>query len=229
MGPFLLAVALVVYNSVVNLWGPFHRWAYVPLNLVIAGTVIGLGLGPLNLSASEIGFGGGFGIDAATGAGLGLALALPVLGAAWHPRSRRFVADRRVRSRGAKDLAYQMIIRIPAGTAFLEEVAFRGVLYAAWRPGGIAAATLFSALAFGFWHVTPTWNLIRANRLGTSPARAFAEIGAAVALTAVAGVGFAALREARGGLGTPLALHAVINSVATAAAVLAHRRAEKPT
>lgn len=228
MGPLLLAVALVTYNGAVNLWKPFHRWAYVPLNLAVATAVIGVGLGPLDLSAREIGFRGGFPLDAAAGAALGIGLTLPVFGAALHRRTRRLVADERVRGVGARELAYRMLVRIPAGTAFLEEVAFRGVLYAAWRPDGAIAAAAFSSIAFGLWHVTPTLNLIRANRPSASPIGAAAGMAAAVVVTAAAGVGFAALREACGGLGAPMGFHAALNSATTAGAALAHRRMGHP-
>jgi membrane protease YdiL (CAAX protease family) len=222
--PLLLAVALVAYNGLVNLWGPFHGPAYVPMNLAVAGAVIGVGLGPLGLGASEIGFDDGWGADAGLGAALGAALAAPVLVAAFHPRTRRFVADERVRDVEATELAYRMIVRIPLGTAFLEEIAFRGVLFGAWRQHGVAVATVGSAVAFGLWHITPTWNLIRANRPSASGVGAAAGIAAAVATTTAAGAALAALRDASGGLAAPLALHATLNALATAAAAVAHHK-----
>ena len=224
MGPVLLAAGLVVYNTAANRWAPFRGWAYVPMNLAVTAAVVAIGAGPLGLSAREMGFGHGWGIDALAGAGLGAALAIPVFIAALMPRTRRLVADERVRGIEGTTLLFRVLIRVPLGTALLEETAFRGVLYGAWLPHGAVVAAIGSAIPFGLWHVSPTVNLVEANRPSSGARRTIGVVLAALALTGLVGSGFGALRAATGTLGVPLGLHAALNSLATLAAVAARRR-----
>jgi uncharacterized protein len=223
MGPVLLAAGLVLYNTVANRWAPFRGWAYVPMNLAVTAGLVAVGAGAFGLSAAEMGFGAGWGIDALAGAGLGAALAVPVFIVALIPRTRRLVADERVRGIEGATLLYRVLIRVPVGTALLEETAFRGVLYGAWLPHGAAIAAIGSAIPFGLWHLSPTVNLVEANRPEAGARRTTGAVLAAVGLTGLAGLGFGALRTASGTLGLPLGLHAALNSLATVAAVLAGR------
>jgi CAAX protease family protein len=224
MGPALLAAGLVVYNSAANRWAPFRGWAYVPMNVAVTAAVVAIGAGPLGLGAAGMGFGAGWGTDALLGLAVGAALAIPVLTAAFLPSTRRFAFDERVRGLEGATLIYRLLVRVPVGTALLEETAFRGVLYGAWRSHGTVAAAVGSAIAFGLWHVSPTINLVQANRPGSSVRRTTVAVLAAVFVTGLAGLGFAALRASTGTLGVPLGLHASLNSFATFAAVLATRR-----
>jgi hypothetical protein len=51
-------------------------------------------------------------------------------------------------------LAWQVLIRIPVGTALFEETMFRGVLYGAWRRTmRWWQAAILSSVAFALWHV----------------------------------------------------------------------------
>jgi membrane protease YdiL (CAAX protease family) len=109
------------------------------------------------------------------------------------------------------------------GTALLEETAFRGVLYGAWLPHGAVVAAIGSAIPFGLWHVSPTVNLVEANRPDSGTRRTLGVVLAAVALTGLVGSGFGALRAATGTLGVPLGIHATLNSLATLASALAWR------
>lgn len=223
MGPVLLAVAAVAYNTLANRWAPFRGWAYVPMNLAAAAAVWWVGTGPLGLSGRAIGFGPGWGTDLLAGVALGAAVAAPVFLAARHPRTRRLVADERVRGLDRPALIYRVLVRVPVGTALLEELAFRGVLYAAWRPNGALAAAIASSVPFGLWHVSPTLNLVEANRPDAGHRATLWAVVGAVAVTTAAGVGLAGLREATGSLGTVLGLHAAMNSLTTLAAAGATR------
>ncbi len=121
-------------------------------------------------------------------------------------------------------LAFNVLIRIPLGTALLEELAFRGVLFAAWRPIGVWYAALASSLCFGLWHITPSVTMARVNR-PAADARYLARVAViTVALTTVAGLVLVWLRLRSGGLALPIALHATVNGLATIAAALALRR-----
>lgn len=222
METILLILVLVAYNNLLNLWSPFPRLLYVPLNLS-AGALLGLasftwlGLEPSDLGLTENGF-----KDVALGTGLGLLVVSPLLAAAAWRASARLIADARVAGMSGGALAFEVFVRIPLGTALFEEFAFRGVLLAVSG----SHRQLWSSLAFGLWHVTPTLNLIRANRPEASLGTALLGVSAGVVLTAAAGMALASLRQASDGLAAPIALHAIVNSLATGAAVLAHRTLE---
>src|SRR5437867_3723455 len=106
MGPVLLAVALVAYNTAANFWAPFRGWAYVPMNLAAAAAVWWVGASAFGLSAAQIGFGPGWIGDAAIGAAIGAGLAFPAFVAAAFPKTRRLVADERVRRLGPAAVVY---------------------------------------------------------------------------------------------------------------------------
>ena len=218
----LLVFGLPAYNFAANRWPPFNKALFVPMNLGLLAVVLALGLGPLDLGSRDI-TGRVEDHSLPLGILLGIVVALPLFAALAWPRAARLVADERVAHLSGNELAYQVLIRIPLGTALVEEVAFRGVLLAALRPSGTIEAAVASSVVFGLWHVGPTINLVQANRPGSSTTTLIIGIACAVALTTAAGLIFVWLRLEVGLLG-PVAMHAVINSLATLAAVSAHDR-----
>ena len=224
MDALLLAVGLVAYNNAANLWPPFNTWLYVPANLSAAVVVIVLALGPLGLEAEEIWGGPPRLDDLLVGTIIGAAFTTPLFMLLVARRALRWLADERVAGLSNGPLVYQVLVRIPVGTALLEELAFRGVLYAAWADRGTTEAALMSSVAFGLWHISPTINLMRANRPGAALGRTALVVVGAVAFTTVAGLGLVWLRLDSGSIAAPWALHATLNGMATVAGVLAHRR-----
>jgi hypothetical protein len=109
------------------------------LNLGLAAVLLLIATGPFGLDARALGLKGGIAGSAAAGAAIGAALTLPLFVGATAPATAARLADRRVADLCGRRLAYQVLVRIPLGTALVEEVAFRGVLLAAWRPWGPAA------------------------------------------------------------------------------------------
>jgi membrane protease YdiL (CAAX protease family) len=223
MAILVLATALVAYNNLVNLWPPFNRAAYVPVNLVVAALLIAVSLGPLGLGLEEIGLRAISIASIALGAGLGALVAGPVLVAAVLRKTRRLVKDNRVRDMSPGRLAYQVLVRVPFGTALLEEVAFRGVLIGARQGTGFAAAAIASSAAFGLWHVTPTLHMMRANQPDASTRTVALVVAGTIVLTFSTGLLLAWLRKWTGGLAAPFGMHATVNSLATVGAWLAHR------
>jgi uncharacterized protein len=157
----------------------------------------------------------------------GVLIAAVLLGyvvAAALPLTKQAFADTRATSLSGAALLWHLLVRIPLGTALLEEVAFRGVLYAMLeRRRGVRTAVVGSSLLFGLWHVLPSLGLRRANAavadvLGSGPAGA---VVAAVAATTLAGVVFCELRRRSGGLLAPFALHWALNALGLLVAWLA--------
>jgi uncharacterized protein len=148
---------------------------------------------------------------AVVGAGLAVALAVPAL--------RPLLDDQRMAGVGFADLLYRTMVRIPLGTAFFEELAFRGVLFSVWAARhGTRAAVLGSSAVFGLWHIVPTLELMTVNDPGGAVLAHTLGVAGGVALTAVAGVGFCLLRIRTGGVWAPALVHWAINSLASFAA-----------
>ncbi|WP_455749364.1 Rv0804 family intramembrane glutamic endopeptidase [Mycobacterium avium] len=104
-----------------------------------------------------------------------------------------------------------LLLRIPVGTVWSEEAAFRAALTAAGSAAfGRRSAMLLQAIAFGLSHI--------------ADARAIGEpVAGTVAVTAVGGWFFGWLTDRCGSLAAPMLAHLAVNE-AGAIAVLAVRR-----
>ena len=159
------------------------------------------------------------------GACAAVALVTPLFLALLHPSTADLVADARVAGLDRGELAFRVLVRIPLATALLEEIAFRAVLPALWRPEGRAAALVVPSLAFGLWHIVPTLDALHANSPEASIVARSAAVAGAVLVTGLAGVALIWFKERTRTLAAPLAFHACLNSSATVAAWLALGRA----
>ncbi len=215
-----LGGALLVYNATVQLL-PAQNALYVPIN--VSATAIlaaiarrwGLRRGDLGLEPDRWRPGVAWGAATAcvAVAGLAVVVAVPAL----HP----LLDDARVGGIGPGLVAYRALVRIPFGTALLEEFAFRGVLLGAWaRLAGTWRAAAGSSLVFGLWHIRPTIELLDANSLAASTASRVAAVAAAVVGTAAVGGLLCILRIRSRSLLAPLLAHAAINSAAVVAAAI---------
>jgi membrane protease YdiL (CAAX protease family) len=129
-----------------------------------------------------------------------------------------FFADERISGHRGARAVYEVLVRIPVGTAFGEEMLFRGALLGVMlRRHSTAAAVARASLCFGLWHVPPTLSSLRSSALGRQAkgrAGAAAAVAAVVVITAVAGTGFAALRLRTDSVVTGVIAHAAINATA---------------
>lgn len=209
----LLVAGLLAYSA----WAVPPAW-YVPVSLVL-GVVLVVGALRSGLSASDLGFARDR-VPAGLRLGLmvaGVVATVLVVGVAL-PITRPLFDDDRVADIGIGLLLYRTLIRIPLGTALLEEVAFRGVLLAEWRRrASPRSAVIGSSAVFGLWHIRPAMDLLEANDLGGGFATVLVVAGA-VALTFVAGLFLCWLRLRSNSLVAPWVAHVAINSLATVAA-----------
>lgn len=194
---------------------------YVPVNVTLAALLLlaarrrGLGWRQLGLAGDRAAAGAKLGgaVAVLVAAGLGIGLVTPAL----HP----LLDDARVAGAGWGLIAYRALVRIPLGTALFEEVAFRGVLLAAWRRvAGTWPAVVGSSAVFGLWHVRPTLELLEANDVASGEAATVAAVAGAVLATIAGGVGFCWLRLRSGSLAAPIVAHAALNALALVAAFL---------
>jgi CAAX protease family protein len=204
------AAALTWYNNVAGR-RPWHRRWYLWVNLAASATALaaarasGLTATDLGLAADRVPPGVRLGCAAATPITVSLATAAAL------PAARPLLADKRNTSVTGWQRAYQVLLRIPLGTVAWEEAAFRGVLHASMRRvmPGPAAIAVTSGL-FGAWHIRPTAEALRVNRLTTPRTETLAVLGGAFA-TGVAGALLSWLRDRSGSLAAPVVVHLAAN------------------
>jgi membrane protease YdiL (CAAX protease family) len=209
------AVALLVLSNVMaNRVIP--NWLYVPWNVSVALLLIWIGRH--EVTRQQMGFtqwkrgllwGGA--LFGATALVLLIGLALPA--------TRDMFDDKRVTD-SVWAWVYHAFLRIPVGTAFMEETAFRAVLPAlfAVRWGVLRGCIAASAL-FGLWHVLPSLGLHNANPtvtdlLGTGAAATVVTVAFAVVGTALTGLVWCWIRYRSGSVLATIIGHVATNSVA---------------
>ncbi|MEO5899659.1 MAG: CPBP family intramembrane glutamic endopeptidase [Ilumatobacteraceae bacterium] len=205
----LLAVANVMSNRVLP------SALYVPWNVAVAIALVALAVRVVSLRAMGLGewrrgLAWGLTILVLTIIVLTVAVAMPVFNDLYH--------DKRV-SHSFVEMAYQALVRIPLGTALLEEIAFRAVLPALFAARwGVLRGCVLASVCFGLWHVLPALGLNKVNPTansvfgngagGVTIAVAFAVVG-----TMIGGLFWCWIRyRARSVLATMLA-HVATNSV----------------
>jgi membrane protease YdiL (CAAX protease family) len=206
----VLVVANVMSNRVLP------EWTYVPWNLAVALVIVMLAR--RDVSIADMGFArwrsgaawGGVLLVLTTGVLL-LALAMPAFHQMYH--------DRRVQA-GVGTWVYQALVRIPLGTAVLEETAFRAVLpglFVARR--GLWVGCLIASMWFGLWHVLPALHLSHLNPtltdlLGSGTAGQVAGVVLGVVGTTIAGLWWCWVRYRSGSVLATMIAHVATNSVA---------------
>ncbi|MBB5074979.1 CPBP family intramembrane glutamic endopeptidase [Nonomuraea endophytica] len=158
---------------------------------------------------------------AVAGGALFAAVAVVYTAGISHPKTRPLFHDDRALSLTRARVLEEALVQVPFGTVLLEEVGFRGVLYAALRRRhGTVAATAGSSAVFGLWHILPSIDMAKANpALGAltaaeSPTHLDTArvVAGSVVSTGVAGVAFCELRR-HAGLAAPVLLHLATNSL----------------
>jgi membrane protease YdiL (CAAX protease family) len=218
-----LCAVLAAYNNVVGI-RPWHRRWYPVLNACATGAVLAAAAAS-GLTATDLGLGRA---ELLTGLRLGSRLAAATAGGwlaiAVVPAARPVLRDKRITGLTGRQVAYQVLVRIPAGTVLWEETAFRGVLQAALRrvmPGGGAVAV--ASGVFGIWHIRPTIGALRVNKLAAGPGMTVAAVTAGVTATAAGGALLSWLRVRSGSLAAPVLLHLATNCAGPLAAyAIAH-------
>ena len=200
-------------------------WAYVPWSLAVAAALVLVARRVVTIE--EMGFtewrrGAAWGgvLFLLTAGVLALGVTMPAFNEMYH--------DRRV-SGGTATWLYQAFIRIPFGTAALEETAFCAVLPAVFAVRwGVLRGCVAASVCFGVWHVLPALGLTEVNPaatriFGSGTAGVVAAVVFAVVGTTVAGLWWCWVRyRARSVLATMLG-HVASNSVAYTIAWLVTR------
>lgn len=194
-----------------------EEW-HVPANLAAALASVAVAR-HAGASSADCGLSGGsFSHALGMGAVAAAVVSAGVVVASLPGRARRLFSEERITEHSSKRAVYEVLVRIPVGTALSEEVLFRGaVLGVMLRRHAAAAAVARASVCFGVWHVLPTLASLRSAVLGRQvkdQVGAVAAVATVVAVTAAAGAGFAALRLRSGGVVVPVLAHAALNATA---------------
>jgi uncharacterized protein len=223
------AAACVVLAGYNNLAGarPWHRRWYPVVNGCAAAAALAAAAAS-GLTASDLGLRRD---RLRAGLRMGSAAAAPVVAAfglaAVTPATRPLLDDQRIAGLDRRQLAHDVLLRIPVGTVAWEEIAFRGVLRAALRRVlAEPAATAVGSAVFGLWHIRPTAEALAVNRLAAGRGARILAVTAVAAGTAGAGALLCLLRERSGSLAAPVLLHLAANCTGALASALASRMHE---
>ena len=216
-------IVLAGYNNLVGL-RPWHRRWYPVVNGCAAAAALAAAAAS-GLTADDLGLGRD---RLRAGLGLGSAAAAPVVAAfglaALTPATRPLLDDQRIAGLNRRQLAYDVLLRIPVGTVAWEEIAFRGVFRAALRRVlAEPAATAVGSAVFGLWHIRPTAEALAVNRLAADRGARITAVTAVAAGTAGAGALLSLLRDRSGSLAAPVLLHLAANCAGPLASALARR------
>jgi uncharacterized protein len=216
----LIIIAIIVYGAILARIVP--QKSHLPIN--IAATLITVGLGLLiGLSLADMGF-GNFIKGAVIGGGLSLIIIVGTFIVSFIPPVRRiFIAENHAKVKKGR-LIFEAAVRIPLGTALVEETLFRGLLLGVLLVSySTPVALVVSSVIFGLWHILPTIDSLAKNDealkiLGTRKRWHFAGIFGVVVITSIAGAFFSYLRIISGSILAPWLVHWAINSSGAIAA-----------
>jgi membrane protease YdiL (CAAX protease family) len=195
-----LAGALVGWSFA----APRVRWHPIP-NASLGTALVAITKSPLGFRPPALWSGLRHGLAAGAVAALGVA-AVSAL-----PPVRRAMAERQLPEHTGRWL----LLSIPVGTVWPEEVAYRATLgTVAEAAFGPARGRLLQATAFGLWHIIDA-------RVTGQP------VVGTVLLTGVAGWVFGWLHTRSGSLAAPMLVHLAVNEAAGLAAVRVQRRARR--
>jgi membrane protease YdiL (CAAX protease family) len=206
----LLAFANVMSNKVIP------NWLYVPWNVTVALAL--LWVARHDVTREQMGF-TKWKRGAAWGAALFALTAGVLLVGLLLPAFNDMYDDKRVTS-SVWAWAYHAFLRIPLGTAFMEETAFRAVLPALFAVRwGVLRGCIAASVLFGFWHVLPSLGLNEVNPtmtelFGDGAAGVAAAVAFAVVGTAIAGLGWCWIRYRSGSILSTIIGHVATNSIA---------------
>jgi membrane protease YdiL (CAAX protease family) len=228
-GPSASELAIVAQTAALDviLNGPLPRSLSVPAGLAASAGVTafalrqGASLEELGLAPRQVPRGVLYGV--AAGIPLGIAAGAGALVSV----SLDSYDEASIVARSPRRAAYEVLVRVPVGTALLEEILFRGAMTAIFsrRRRPVAAAAITSAL-FGLWHIPPALR-------GTFPdrgrgVRRLEEVAVwvvgSVVTTATGGLFLSWLRRKSGSTVAPWLAHAAANGAGLATGWLFFRR-----
>jgi membrane protease YdiL (CAAX protease family) len=229
----VLIILILLYSTVLERAVPerFHLY----LNIAIAGVAILLGLS-FGLNFEQMGL-------AFNKILPGIFIALTAVGAivlgtsiiATIPFLRRFFLSDDLAHASGKLITYEATVRVPFGTALIEEVLFRGVLLGLLlQHNSTIIAIIISSIIFGLWHILPTISMLEENKILAKASkdlasRKYGSVIGVVLITTSAGFIFAWLRIISNSIIAPWLVHWSINSSGMLGIAIARKLENKNT
>jgi len=183
---------------------------------IVAARSLGVSVDDMGLRRDRLGRGLRFGLAAA------VAIGAVILALAAIPGLRHVFANAKEAGGSGAHLAFDVLVRVPIGTALPEELIFRGALLGLFvQRHSRLAATAITSFVFGLWHVLPTLHQISGGGTGWphgGAALAAGDVLTAVVATTAAGFVFAWLRFRSESVLAPILAHASFDSFGLVAA-----------
>jgi len=221
---FLLALFLFTYNNVVNFLPPsLHAPLYVWMNLGVLFLVWILSRRYLNLTLSDIGCTKqNIGKSILYGLGLSALVILPFVILLWLLPTLGFELKSPRLETIARDIFWwRIFVRIPIGTAFFEEMLFRGIFYGyLMKKISRARTILITSLFFGFWHIMPAFRVVSQDLQISAPVTFVALWLLLLLGSIVGGILFAWIRYRTKNIAGCVLAHALINVLALVGAFI---------
>lgn len=210
-------IFLFVYNNIVNLLpAQLHADIYVWLNLTVLVLVWLWARRNLHLNIRDIGFTGeNLGKSLLYGLGLTAIILIPAfILRSLLPGLGLTSSFVRLEGFSRAELWWRVLVRIPLGTGFFEEVLFRGIFYGFLiKHYSSRRAILYSSLFFAFWHIMPALKVILVDFKVSSPLSMIGLWLTGLAGAFVAGAIFAWIRNRTGNIAGCLVAHILINDL----------------
>lgn len=212
----VLIILILLYSTVLGRLVPKKYHLYLNIGIaavaITLGLAFGLSLENMGLALDRIlpGIYWAFIVSVAIIAIMLIISTIPFL--------RRFFLGDNLSHADGKFMAFEAAVRIPLGTALVEEILFRGVLLGLLlQHHTTAEALLISAAIFGLWHIFPTIDSIKSNAVAAkaiahkTPRAAGSVIGVVI-ITFVAGLFFGWLKILANSIVSPWLVHWSINA-----------------
>jgi uncharacterized protein len=227
MNALSLSLFLIAYNvGIKSLPSRYRDMIYVPANTLVTLLLLYWSVRAQGMSFEDI----GINIHTAKsglklGSALGIAVGLPILTVSLvmnRQAIERISIECRPTSIG--NVIYRIMIHIPLGTVFIEEVVFRGLLLHMLRVKGIGRrnCVLLSSMLYSLWHIGLLPREFAAGRLNSF--RAVMGAVATLPVTFVGGMIFGAVRFRTSNLLGPMSAHYLINALGSLGLFLRLRR-----
>lgn len=212
----VLIVLILLYGTVLARLVPIKYHLFLNIGISLVAIMLGLAFGmtytDMGVSIHHI-LSGIFVAIFAT-----LFIVLGTLTISIIPPLRHYFLGGDLAKASGKLIAYEAAIRIPFGTALVEEILFRGVLFGLFMIHyNSLTAIVASSVIFGLWHIFPTINSLERNKVmaqkmkGQKRRKTGAVMGT-VLITGTAGLVFAWLRLIAGSIIAPWLVHWSINA-----------------
>lgn len=164
---FCLWMFLLTFNNLINfIPSGLHDKVYLPLNLIILFLIFLWSRKFLTLTNTDIGWlKQNLLRSILWGIGSALVIVIPFLFLLWiRPLLGLNIQPPQLPVDSNTALLWRIFLRIPLGTAFFEEILFRGILYGYLIKKFSANRTiLLTSLVFLIWHITPAYKTISLN------------------------------------------------------------------